>query len=117
MSDGIAIDMWFTDVSDVIAIENRAAKSSDQAEDLPLLGSCFLNIPPFRFILKFFVFSELYFTASLLDICVSLMIWSAQRSRGRTLGRRHDEGGVEARMSTLLVIAKNIDRHNRSVVI
>ena len=27
------------------------------------------------------------------------MIWSAQRSGGRPLGRRHDEGGVEARMS------------------
>ena len=27
------------------------------------------------------------------------MIWSAQRSGGRPLGRRHGEGGVEARMS------------------
>ena len=26
------------------------------------------------------------------------MIWSALRSGGRSLGRRHDEGGVEARM-------------------
>ena len=25
----------------------------------------------------------------------SLMIWPAQRSGGRPLGRRHDEGGVE----------------------
>ena len=33
------------------------------------------------------------------DIWVSLMIWSAQRSGGRPLGRRHDVGGVEARMS------------------
>ena len=38
-------------------------------------------------------------TASLRDIWVSLMIWSAQRSGGRPLGRRHDVGGVEARMS------------------
>ena len=30
---------------------------------------------------------------------MSLTIWSAQRSGGRPLGRRHDEGGVEARMS------------------
>ena len=37
--------------------------------------------------------------ASLKDIWVSLMIWSAQRSGGRPLGRRHDEGGLEARMS------------------
>ena len=27
------------------------------------------------------------------------MIWSAQRSGGLPLGRRHDVGGVEARMS------------------
>ena len=27
------------------------------------------------------------------------MIWSAQLSGGRPLGRRHDAGGVEARMS------------------
>ena len=27
------------------------------------------------------------------------MIWSAQRSGGRPLGRRHDEGGMETRMS------------------
>ena len=38
-------------------------------------------------------------TASLRDIWIYLMIWSAQRSGGRPLGRRHDEGGVEARMS------------------
>ena len=38
-------------------------------------------------------------TASLRDIWVSLMIWSAQRSGGRPLGRRHDEGEMEARMS------------------
>ena len=38
-------------------------------------------------------------TASLRDIWVSLMIWSAQRSGGRPLGRHHDEGGMEARMS------------------
>ena len=30
---------------------------------------------------------------------MSLTIWSAQRSGGRPLGRRHDDGGVEARMS------------------
>ena len=30
---------------------------------------------------------------------VLLIIWSAQWSGGRPLGRRHDEGGVEARMS------------------
>ena len=30
---------------------------------------------------------------------MSLAIWSAQRSGGRSLGRRHDAGGVEARMS------------------
>ena len=39
-------------------------------------------------------------TASLRDICVSFMIWSAaRRSGGRPLGRRLDEGGVEARNS------------------
>ena len=37
--------------------------------------------------------------ASLRDIWVSMMIWSAQPSRGRPLGRHHVEGGVEARMS------------------
>ena len=30
---------------------------------------------------------------------MSLTTWSAQRSGGRPLGRRHDNGGVEARMS------------------
>ena len=30
---------------------------------------------------------------------MSLTIWSAQRSGGRPLGRRHDGGGLEARMS------------------
>ena len=30
---------------------------------------------------------------------VSLTIWSAQRSGGRPLGRRHDDGGVEARIA------------------
>ena len=30
---------------------------------------------------------------------MSLTIWSAQRSGGRPLGRRHDDGGLEARMS------------------
>ena len=38
-------------------------------------------------------------TASLRDIWVFLTVWSAQRSGGRPLGRRHGEGGVEARMS------------------
>ena len=38
-------------------------------------------------------------TASLRDIWVSSMIWSAKRSGGRPLGRHHDEGGVEASMS------------------
>ena len=38
-------------------------------------------------------------TASIRDIWVSLTIWSAQRSSWRPLGRRHDGGGVEARMS------------------
>ena len=38
-------------------------------------------------------------TASHGDSWVSLTIWSAQRSGGRPLGRPHDEGGVEARMS------------------
>ena len=30
---------------------------------------------------------------------MSLTIWSAQRSGGRPLGRRHGDGGLEARMS------------------
>ena len=30
---------------------------------------------------------------------MSLTIWSAQRSGGRPLGRRHDDGRLEARMS------------------
>ena len=34
-----------------------------------------------------------------MDIWESLMIWSAERSGGRLIGRRLDEGGVEARMS------------------
>ena len=38
-------------------------------------------------------------TASLGDIRVSLVTWSAQRSGGRPLGRRHDDGGVEANTS------------------
>ena len=42
-------------------------------------------------------------TASLRGICVSLAIWSAHRSGGRPLGRRHDAGGVEARMSMACV--------------
>ena len=42
-------------------------------------------------------------TASLRDIWISLMIWSAQRSGGRPLGRRHDEGGVDTRMSIACV--------------
>ena len=38
-------------------------------------------------------------TASLRDIWVSLTIWSAERIDGRHIGRRYDEGGVEAIMS------------------
>ena len=38
-----------------------------------------------------------------MDIWVSWMIWSAQRSGGRPLEQRHDEGGVEARMSVASV--------------
>ena len=34
---------------------------------------------------------------------MSLTIWLAQRSGGRPLGRRHDEGGAEARISMALV--------------
>ena len=30
---------------------------------------------------------------------MSFMIWSAQRSGGRPLGGRHDEGGMESKMS------------------
>ena len=30
---------------------------------------------------------------------MSLTIWSAQRSGGRPLGRRRDDGGLEARMT------------------
>ena len=43
-------------------------------------------------------------TASLRDIWVSLMIWSAQWSGGRPLGRHPDEGRVEARMSMAWVL-------------
>ena len=43
--------------------------------------------------------SWVVFKASLRDIWISLMIWSAQRSGGRPLGRRHDDCGVEPRMS------------------
>ena len=39
--------------------------------------------------------------ASLRDSWVALMILSTQRSGGRPLVRRHDEGGVEARMSPI----------------
>ena len=45
------------------------------------------------------VISHVDVTASLRDTWVSLTIWSAYRSGGRPLGRRHDGGGVEARMS------------------
>ena len=45
------------------------------------------------------VLSWVAVTASLRDICVSFVIWSAQRSGGRPLGRRHDAGGVEVRLS------------------
>ncbi len=38
-------------------------------------------------------------TASLRDRLVFLVTWSAQRSGGRPLGRRHDEDGVEASMT------------------
>ena len=34
----------------------RPAKSSDKAEDLPLLGRFFFNFPPLRFIFKFLRF-------------------------------------------------------------
>ena len=37
----------------------RPAKFSDKAEDIPLLGSCFLNFLPFRFILKLFRFFQI----------------------------------------------------------
>ena len=36
----------------------RHAKSPDKAEDLPLLASFFLNLPPSRFILKYFCFFQ-----------------------------------------------------------
>ena len=39
-----------------------------------------------------------------------LEIWSAQRSGGHSLGRRHDEGGVQARMSMAWV--PGCRRHN-----
>ena len=45
------------------------------------------------------VLSYVAVTASLRDIWVSLTILSAQRSGGRPLWRRHDDGGLEARMS------------------
>ena len=35
---------------------------------------------------------------------MSATIWSAQRSGGRSRGRRHAEGGVEARMSMAWVL-------------
>ena len=38
-----------------------------------------------------------------MDIWVSVTMWSAQGSGGRPLGRHHDEGGVEARMSMACV--------------
>ena len=50
------------------------------------------------------VLSYVAVTTSFRDIWVSLTIWSAQRSGGRPLGRRHDDGGVEARMSMAWVL-------------
>ena len=40
---------------------------------------------------------------SLRDIWVSLMIWSDEWSGSRSLGRRHDAGGVDSRMSMACV--------------
>ena len=55
--------------------------------------------------------SWVVFMASLMDIWVSLMIWSAQWSGGRPLGRHHDEGGVEARMSMAWVPVSRARSH------
>ena len=52
-------------------------------------------------------------TPSLRDIWVSVTIWSALRSGGRPLDRRHDEGRVEARMSMAWVLGcrRHVRRH------
>ena len=44
---------------------------------------------------------------------MSLVIWSAQRSGGRPLGRRHDDGGLEARMSMAWVPRRQWTTYNR----
>ena len=58
-----------------------------------------------------------------MDIWESLMIWSAERSGGRLHGRRHDEGGVEARMSMAWVpgcrrhMCRNAPRRSLRIVV
>ena len=52
-----------------------------------------------------------------------LQIWSAQRSGGRPLGRHHDDGGVEARMSMAWVpgcrrqMCPNVLRRSLQIVV
>ena len=54
---------------------------------------------------------------------MSFMIWSAQRSGGRPLGRCHDEGGVEARILMAWVpgcrrhMCPNAPRHSLRIVV
>ena len=42
-------------------------------------------------------------TTSIRDSWVSLVTWSAQRSGGRPVGRRHDEGGLEVKLTMVWV--------------
>ena len=51
----------------------RPGKTSDKAEDLPLFGRFFLNLPLSRFILKFFgFFLTILVTANKIDMKVLL---------------------------------------------
>ena len=60
-----------------ILIGYRPAMSSDKAEDLQLLGSFFLNLPPFRFILKFFrFFRTLLVIANNIDRHIEVLLFS-----------------------------------------
>ena len=55
MAVNFTMPLFYAKLLKLQTTESRPAKSSDKAEDLPLLW-IFLNLPPFRFILKFFSF-------------------------------------------------------------
>ena len=61
------------------ACSPRPAKSSDKAEDLPLFGHFFLNLPLSRFVLKFFrFFLTIRVTANKIDIHMKVLLFLYQ---------------------------------------